>query len=115
MTLLRSATGTATRSRRPKVVPGDAAGTAEAHATADSAISARDEREIAFLARRLHERHLDVSMAEMTSIVEHEYMELAHARVQGFRMILTERAVRRRLEHLADIYDGPLTDENEHA
>lgn len=49
------------------------------------------------MALRICERHPDTSLATVTALVEQAHAELAGAKVQSFRMILTERAVRRRL------------------
>jgi hypothetical protein len=61
-------------------------------------LSAQQLREISSLAHRLHEIHPDVSLPTISSLVQEAYAKLADARVQTFRMILTERLVRRRLE-----------------
>jgi hypothetical protein len=56
-----------------------------------------DRREIDALARRMHAHHPHVSLATLTALVEEAHGDLAGSPVQSFRMILTERAVRRRL------------------
>jgi hypothetical protein len=60
-------------------------------------LPAQERHEINRLALRMHGHHPHLSLATVTALVEQAYAELAGARVQSFRMILTERAVRRRL------------------
>ncbi len=67
------------------------------HATPVDGVSARHQREITLLAQHLRKHHPAVPLPEITSMVEDELAALAGSRVQGFRMILAERAVRRRL------------------
>ena len=45
----------------------------------------------------LRERYPDVAIETITSLIEQAHAELAGSRIQSFRMVLTERAVRRRL------------------
>jgi hypothetical protein len=54
-------------------------------------------KELDALARRMHAHHPHVSLATLTALVEEAHADLAGSPVQSFRMILTERAVRRRL------------------
>lgn len=56
-----------------------------------------ERREIDALAQRLHANHPHVPLATLTALVEAAHGDLAGSTVQSFRMILTERAVRRRL------------------
>jgi hypothetical protein len=53
--------------------------------------------ELARLARHLGEQHPEVSADTLSALVEHADDALADARVQNFRLILVERAVRREL------------------
>ena len=61
------------------------------------ALTAQERHEINTLALRIGEHHPDLSLATVTALVEQAHAELDGAKVQSFRMILTERAVRRRL------------------
>lgn len=63
----------------------------------DPLLSATERREIDSLAAHVRADHPDVPLSEITSILEQEYAGLARSRVQGFRMVLAERAARRRL------------------
>lgn len=69
--------------------------------------SACQQREISSLSLHLARDHPEVSLAAITSMVEDEHAALAQAPVQGFRMILTERAVRRRLALQPDQEECP--------
>lgn len=64
--------------------------------------SGRHEREVAALAIGLHELRPDVPMPVLEAMIEEAYERLGASRVQGFRMILAERSVRRRLAIGAD-------------
>jgi hypothetical protein len=66
------------------------------------ALDARQQRDLGSLAHRLHENHPDVPLSVLTQMVESEFAQLAQSRVQSFRMILIERAVRRRLASAHD-------------
>ena len=61
------------------------------------ALTAHERHEINTLALRMQEHHRHLSLAAITAFVEQAHLDLAGSRVQSFRMILTERAVRRRL------------------
>lgn len=61
------------------------------------ALPDQGRNEITGLALRLHEHHPHLSLAAITALVEQAHADLAGSQVQSFRMILTERAVRRRL------------------
>lgn len=54
-------------------------------------------RELRSLAERVHRDHPGVSLEVITELARDEHDQLARARVQTFRAILTERAVRRRV------------------
>lgn len=57
----------------------------------------RHERECASLARRMHRDHPEVPLGDIRALTDQVNDELAEARVQSFRLILVERAVRCRL------------------
>jgi len=56
-----------------------------------------EDAELARLARRLGEQHPDVAADTLHELIEHANDALADARVQNFKLILVERAVRREL------------------
>lgn len=62
-----------------------------------SALPDPERNEIDALARRMQAQHPHASLATLTALVEEAHADLAGSPVQSFRMILTERAVRRRL------------------
>ena len=61
------------------------------------AVAARFGLECERLARRIHQERPDVTLAVLSELVERASDDLADARVQSFRLILVERAVRREL------------------
>jgi hypothetical protein len=57
----------------------------------------RRAQEVEMVVRRLQADHPSVSLHTLSAVVERTYDELADARVQTYRLILTERGVRRSL------------------
>ena len=95
--------GSTTIAHRPPAaratVPVEAGEVAARDASAGAG-SAPAERERAFLADRLHRRHPEVPPPVIARLVDQEHAALGPSRVQRFRLVLTERAVRRRLRSL---------------
>ena len=57
----------------------------------------RKAQEVETVVRRVQADHPSVSLHTLEAVVERTYDELADARVQTYRLILTEREVRRSL------------------
>jgi hypothetical protein len=57
----------------------------------------RKAQEVETVVRRVQADHPSVSLHTLEAVVERTYDELADARVQTYRLILTEREVRRNL------------------
>ncbi len=57
----------------------------------------RKAQEVETVVRRVQADHPSVSLHTLEAVVERTYDELADARVQTYRLILTEREVRRTL------------------
>jgi hypothetical protein len=97
---------TSTRRRRRTGVVSEAAASVEppSHRTAErpavdvrSCAATGPSDEVDRLVRILQERYPDVGSETLSSLIEQAHAELAAARIQSYRMVLTERAVRRRL------------------
>ena len=57
----------------------------------------RKAQDVETVVRRVQADHPSVSLHTLEAVVERTYEELAGARVQTYRLILTEREVRRNL------------------
>ena len=69
----------------------------EPSAVGERLTSEDHHREIASMIRRLQDEHADVPVAVIADLVYRHFAALGEAKVQTFRAILTERAVRRHL------------------
>ncbi len=68
----------------------------EAHVT-EAHVTDRFRLECELLARRMHDEHPEVPLARISDLVERASDDLAGSKVQSFKLILVERAVRREL------------------
>ena len=84
---------------RPTPFPDDVSALKSEPVEIDLPVAAVDryQRECDLLACRLHEAHPGVPLPTILDLVDTASGDLAGARVQAFRLILVERAVRRRL------------------
>ena len=85
-----------TTARGDLTSPAQGAGSPEVSCPADD-IAARRRRELESLAKHVHTQHPDIPMDTVVSMLEREYRDLEQSRIQAFRVIFAERAVRRRL------------------